>query len=137
MQIDTRETPSWASSAGIQWEGTEPEEEALPEWMNGIGQAESSETLEVAESSIPQDEISEVEDLFPPTIPTQETGLTESPLPDWFEAAGWAVSEGDSTSNPETQELDWRRKIHLFQKRKFPIGCKEWHHPRITRYRRG
>jgi len=103
MQIDTRETPSWASSAGIQWEGTEPEEEALPEWMNGIGQAESSETLEVAESSIPQDEISEVEDLFPPTIPTQETGLTESPLPDWFEAAGWAVSEGDSTSNPETQ----------------------------------
>jgi len=103
MQIDTRETPSWASSAGIQWEGTEPEEEALPEWMNGIGQAESSETLEVAESSVPQDEISEVEDLFPPAIPTQETGLTESPLPDWFEAAGWAVSEGDSTSNPETQ----------------------------------
>ncbi len=106
IPVITEESPSWATSAGIQWEETREEESIThPDWL-------TEQTPEYP-PDLPIEEPSPFPDTFH-TFPEEiiegadksfedKEKITDSPLPDWFESAGWAISEGDATALPESQ----------------------------------
>ena len=69
--VSTQEQPEWAIAAGVDFSGSEPSDEGLPDWI--------SET----EGEIPA---------LPGSV--AEEGEPEE-IPDWMQAAGWGPSTGE------------------------------------------
>ena len=85
------QAPDWTRSAGITWE--EAPEEELPGWLNTLG----------AEHP-PAPPATREQPSTPPAEPPQAQPAAEDVIPDWMKAAGWGVSEGQTTEMPPAFE---------------------------------
>jgi tetratricopeptide (TPR) repeat protein len=82
--IDTR--PQWAQAVGAEWD--DRGEEAQPaDWLSAV--------IPAAEQPITN--------THQPLPTTEQPVSQDAGIPDFLQAAGWSVSEGDATSRPETQ----------------------------------